>query len=164
MLLITHDMEEAFVLTDRIHLIIGGKIRQEGPPAELWENPADRESARYLGFRNLFRVLSCDRENCRVRLEGFPGDLTVARENWPEAAPRWCAIRAENLRFAQSGEPVPNRLLLRAEHRQGPGTDYWDLYDDAGNLLLEMKGGAETSIGTKERTVTLPPEKLRLFS
>ena len=164
MLLITHDMEEAFALADRIHLIIGGKIRQEGPPAELWNRPADLESARYLGFRNIFRVLSYDRNTLRIRPEGFPENLIVARENWPETAPKWCAIRAEHLCFSPTGESAPNRLTLRAEHRQGPGVDYWDLYDAQGNLLLEMKGTQEDSPKTQQRTVTLPPEHLLLFS
>ncbi len=164
MLLITHDMEEAFALADRIHLIIDGKIRQEGTPAELWEDPADRESARYLGFRNIFRIQSFDRDSLRVRPEGFPEELIVARENWPERAPKWCAIRAENLRFVQPEENVPNRLTLRAVHRSGPGVDYWDLYDAEEKLLLEMKGkAAEESIHTKKCAVVLPPEKLLLF-
>ncbi|WP_292657485.1 ABC transporter ATP-binding protein [Nitratifractor sp.] len=163
MLLITHDMEEAFALADRIHLIIGGKIRQEGTPAELWEHPADLESARYLGLRNLFRIQSFDRDSLRIRLEGFPQELIVARENWPVTAPKWCAIRAENLRFVQPEENVPNRLTLRAVHRSGPGVDYWNLYDADGKLLLEMKGVAEDSPETQQRTVILPPKHLLLF-
>ncbi len=163
MLLITHDMEEAFALADRIHLIIDGKICQEGTPAELWEHPADRESARYLGFRNIFRIQSFDRDSLRIRLEGFPEELIVTRENWPERAPKWCAIRAEHLHFLPTGDTTPNRLTVRAKHRRGPGVDYWDLYDAKGNLLLEIKGVAEDSPETQQRTVILPPKHLLLF-
>jgi osmoprotectant transport system ATP-binding protein len=40
-LLVTHDVSEAFRLADRIALLDAGRIRQIGTPADLRDNPAD---------------------------------------------------------------------------------------------------------------------------
>jgi osmoprotectant transport system ATP-binding protein len=41
LVLVTHDLAEAFRLADRIAVMRGGKVLQIGPPAELSERPAD---------------------------------------------------------------------------------------------------------------------------
>ena len=41
LVLVTHDLTEAFRLADRIAVMRGGKVLQIGPPSELAERPAD---------------------------------------------------------------------------------------------------------------------------
>lgn len=53
-LIVTHDQEEATVMADRIALILGGRLRQQGPPDALWQRPADAEVAAFFGARNLY--------------------------------------------------------------------------------------------------------------
>ncbi|TWP48581.1 ABC transporter ATP-binding protein [Lentzea tibetensis] len=48
-LVVTHDHDEAFTLADRVAIMRKGKIRQVGPPAEVWREPADVETAKFLG-------------------------------------------------------------------------------------------------------------------
>lgn len=48
-LLVTHDQEEAFTLADRVAVLDGGEIRQEGVVRRVWRQPADEEVARFLG-------------------------------------------------------------------------------------------------------------------
>ena len=55
--LVTHDHEEAFAVADRMAVMRGGRIVQEGPIAEVWRQPADAETALFLGYA---RVLSGD--------------------------------------------------------------------------------------------------------
>ena len=50
--LVTHDREEAFLLADRVVLLLGGRVVQAGPPEELARNPRTREAARFLGETN----------------------------------------------------------------------------------------------------------------
>ena len=52
-LLVTHDRAEAAELGERVALLLDGRIRQEGPPRELFERPADREVARFFGLQLL---------------------------------------------------------------------------------------------------------------
>jgi thiamine transport system ATP-binding protein len=48
-LVVTHDHDEAFTLADRVALMRAGRIRQVGPPDEVWRRPADDEVAGFLG-------------------------------------------------------------------------------------------------------------------
>ena len=46
---VTHDQEEAMSLADRIVVMEGGRIRQVGTPAEVYDHPADLFVARFVG-------------------------------------------------------------------------------------------------------------------
>ena len=49
MLYVTHDQVEAMTMADRVVLMRGGRIEQDGTPAELYERPASMFSARFIG-------------------------------------------------------------------------------------------------------------------
>jgi ABC-type Fe3+/spermidine/putrescine transport system ATPase subunit len=52
-LYVTHDLEEAFALADRIVLMNAGQIEQIGTPQELYGQPTSRFAASFLGLTNL---------------------------------------------------------------------------------------------------------------
>jgi ABC-type sugar transport system ATPase subunit len=49
MIYVTHDQVEAMTLADRIVILNGGRVEQEGAPLELYEKPANRFVAGFLG-------------------------------------------------------------------------------------------------------------------
>lgn len=53
MLYVTHDQDEALTMSDRIVLMNGGKIEQQGQPDELYFKPATTFSAEFIGNSNL---------------------------------------------------------------------------------------------------------------
>ena len=59
-ILVTHDLEEALMLADRLCLLHGGSILQTGAPLDVLHRPASVEAARLVGQRNIFpgRVVS----------------------------------------------------------------------------------------------------------
>jgi thiamine transport system ATP-binding protein len=54
-LMVTHDHEEAFTVADRMAVMRDGRVVQEGPIAEVWREPADPETALFLGYARVFR-------------------------------------------------------------------------------------------------------------
>jgi putative spermidine/putrescine transport system ATP-binding protein len=66
--MVTHDQEEAFVTSDRVGVMIGGRLRQYDEPEKLFLHPADLETARFLGPVN---TVGRDVANL-LEVEGLP--------------------------------------------------------------------------------------------
>ncbi len=56
---VTHDQEEALTLSDRIAVFNQGKVFQVGAPKELYERPANRFVADFIGINNLIDGTAC---------------------------------------------------------------------------------------------------------
>ena len=52
-LYVTHDQEEAIVMSDRLAVMSNGKIEQVGPPNEVYDSPATEFVAGFLGASNM---------------------------------------------------------------------------------------------------------------
>ena len=50
---VTHDQEEALTMADRIGVMAGGELLQVGTPEEIYEHPANRFVANFIGQTNL---------------------------------------------------------------------------------------------------------------
>jgi iron(III) transport system ATP-binding protein len=51
-LFVTHDQEEAFAIGDQVAVMIDGVIEQQGTPADIYETPATRNVAAFVGDAN----------------------------------------------------------------------------------------------------------------
>ena len=51
-IIVTHDQEEALVMADRMAILKDGKLLQAGAPEEIYEEPADRFVANFIGIMN----------------------------------------------------------------------------------------------------------------
>ena len=77
-LFVTHDQEEALSMSDRIAVMRAGVIQQIGPPRDIYENPANRFVARFVGESNLLDATVLARpgaDRIEVRLGGQPFSL-----------------------------------------------------------------------------------------
>jgi ABC-type Fe3+/spermidine/putrescine transport system ATPase subunit len=52
---VTHDQNEAMVMSDRVLLLRDGRVQQFGTPADLYRAPANAFVARFMGAANLIR-------------------------------------------------------------------------------------------------------------
>ena len=55
-LLVTHDHEEAFALADRLAVMRAGRVVQSGGIDEVWREPADEQTALFLGYARVLRA------------------------------------------------------------------------------------------------------------
>ena len=53
---VTHDQEEAMVMSDRIALLRAGELEQVAPPDEIYGRPATSYTAQFIGHTNLLRA------------------------------------------------------------------------------------------------------------
>ncbi len=66
---VTHDQKEALSIADRIAVMKNGRIAQVGTPAELYQKPANRFVAEFIGQTNLFEGRVLEQERGLVRLQ-----------------------------------------------------------------------------------------------
>jgi ABC-type Fe3+/spermidine/putrescine transport system ATPase subunit len=81
--LVTHEQEEAFHLGDRVAVLHGGVLHQVGSPEELYEHPATRFVAGFVGRASAFTgTFETDGGGARVRFAGNIANI-VANTAWP---------------------------------------------------------------------------------
>ena len=86
--LVTHDLDEARMLADRMVLLHHGVSLQSGPPDEVLTRPANAAIARLVGLGNLFQgVVGAPNSDGKFGLEWLNRRLEVARNPDPGFAP-----------------------------------------------------------------------------
>ena len=63
---VTHDLEEAMALGDRICVMLDHRVRQVAPPEELFRRPSDPDVAEFLGMWNILPVTAVRDHVCRI--------------------------------------------------------------------------------------------------
>ena len=108
MIYVTHDQVEAMTLGTRIVILNGGRIEQVGTPFELYERPANRFVAGFLGSprMNFFEATLAGQQNrgASVQLAGGARVLVAADVARAQAgAPVTLGVRPEHLQIARPG-------------------------------------------------------------
>ncbi|MGH7518050.1 MAG: ABC transporter ATP-binding protein [Gemmatimonadales bacterium] len=100
LVLVTHDLDEAGLLADRIGVLLDGRLAQVAPPAELFARPATLAVARFLGIPNLVPgvVLADGRFECML------GTLSLHRvDPRPQPGPGVVVFRPRAARIRSDG-------------------------------------------------------------
>jgi spermidine/putrescine ABC transporter ATP-binding subunit len=96
---VTHDQEEALTLSDRIAVFNAGRVFQIGPPRELYERPANRFVADFIGINNLVdgTVRAIEGTLRNVRVETAVGEISAIYDERLHVGDRCViCIRPEN--------------------------------------------------------------------
>jgi len=124
-IIVTHDQEEAMTVASRIGVMDAGRLEQVASPRELYEAPASRWIAEFIGDVNLFDGEVKSRENNRITVSTRDaGDLVVAEPRNPITKTTVSvAIRPEKLKLSRRG-PVSDAANAHAINRlEGVVTD-----------------------------------------
>ncbi|NGN40343.1 ABC transporter ATP-binding protein [Mesorhizobium sp. CGMCC 1.15528] len=82
---VTHDQEEAMTMADRIAILDKGEVMQVATPTEVYEAPASRFVAGFVGNVNMFEGKVASRDAGSARISGGNG-LTIKTENAGDAS------------------------------------------------------------------------------
>ncbi|MGA8260860.1 MAG: ABC transporter ATP-binding protein [Arenicellales bacterium] len=173
-LYVTHDQEEAMVMSDRLAVMSGGRIQQVGPPNVVYDNPATEFVAGFLGASNLIpgEVVERGGEVASVRLDdGTVVRLTTKRlgDRGPQVK---VGVRPEKIQVLPATEPVAdhwNRLdgvvgvdaYIGVSHQyavEGPGGRTFSVYaQNLGERALPHRGDRVHLVWHPEHTFVVEP-------
>ena len=156
---VTHDQDEALVLSDRIAVFNDGRIEQVGMPADLYEHPNSLFVAQFLGESSLFRgTLGGGRVDFNGRcLEATRGEL-------PDARDVAVVVRPERVSLHPDGPPpssvnaVPGRVVQHIYFGNSRKVEV-RLDDGASVLVRESASAALTPVHADDQVwLTFRPE------
>jgi spermidine/putrescine transport system ATP-binding protein len=100
---VTHDQEEALTMSDRIAVMSEGRVRQVDDPRAIYDRPADRFVAGFIGESNFLRADVVGRAGTRAILRLAAGAMVEAESDAPAASAVTVAARPEQLEPAEPG-------------------------------------------------------------
>ena len=108
-LCVTHDQGEALAMSDRILLLNGGKIEQQGTPQQMYSEPATLFTADFMGSNNRLAGRIVEVQNGSALLEGAGWKLWGAAKAGAKSGTTGVGmIRLERIRIAEG--PGDNRI------------------------------------------------------
>ena len=167
-LYVTHDQAEAMGLSDRVVVMHAGRILQIGPPEEIYQRPANRTVATFLGAPNLLeaRVAACDNAaNSRYRLT-LEGDTwrgqCLAGERFAVGEAALLVLRPESLALTRPGTAASDGQIIwagRIANSVFRGARR-SLFVDTGSRQLVVEAPAEPAvdIGSSVTLLATPAE------
>jgi multiple sugar transport system ATP-binding protein len=166
---VTHDQVEAMTLGDRVVVMKDGVVQQVGEPLELYNEPANRFVAGFLGSPSM--------NFATVRVSQQNGAIWAANEGIQIKPPPQCAdrlgryigqevtlgIRPEDLRVASPADPPELGFDVVVEVVEKLGSE----------ILLDVAVGSDTMVASVEPSVranvhdrmrlALNPERMHFF-
>jgi len=161
-LFITHDQEEALILSDRIAVMSAGRIRQVGRPEEIYERPENGFVADFVGESNILAgaVVAADESGVELELEGGRRIRAGRHEAARPGARLRCLVRPERIAPGTEGA---NRFSGRVVETVYVGTSYkYRLRTEEGLELLVAApvrgGGGGARPGEAMRVAVAPAD------
>ncbi|MBL6615861.1 MAG: sn-glycerol-3-phosphate ABC transporter ATP-binding protein UgpC [Reyranella sp.] len=166
---VTHDQVEAMTLGDRVVVMKDGVVQQVGEPLELYNTPANRFVAGFIGSPAMnFADVTLSGGNGRLWAEapglkiGVPEPI-AARVNGHAGSKATLGIRPEDLRVAGPADPAELCFEVEVEVIEQLGSE----------ILLDTRAGTSTFVASVDPTLrtrvherlklAINPDRLHLF-
>jgi ABC-type sulfate/molybdate transport systems ATPase subunit len=174
-ILVTHNLQEAYLMAKRIAVLDGGRILQAGPRDEVLQHPKTRRVAEHVGVTNVFRGTVTDDGTGTPAIAWHDQRLTVngplpavgtsvefcirpedVRLVWPErAAERMNVLRGYLAAELERG--VDFLLRFRPEGQAAAAGEIEIHCSEHLHYLMKLRPGTQV-------WVALPPEKLHVLA
>jgi spermidine/putrescine transport system ATP-binding protein len=129
---VTHDQEEALVMSDRIAVMSQGKVEQIGYPEDIYERPTSRFVAGFIGTSNIIEAAVTDRAGEFLVVASAPGNRLLV------PPPARAIANGETIAFTVR----PEKLSIQAE--SAPVAD--NLCTVAGTVVDVVYQGVSTQL------------------
>lgn len=171
-LYVTHDLEEAMTMADKVAVMEKGSILQCAPPRELWLRPACIEVPRFLGSGPCLPVLRFEKTPLGRVAVTEAGRFGIPQDRLKSAVPRLPEESSKTEEALQSYlyfERTAAKPLSKAEAASIRKQDGGGLFaaqclktDFAGDLVncVLMTGSQQISLHFSPETAPVPGEKL----
>ncbi len=143
---VTHDQDEAMTLASRIAVMSEGRIAQVGTPGEVYEFPANRYVAGFVGNINLIdgSVTNAGSGRLTLRCDALGAELSVLSDEALAAGSAACiAVRPEKITISREPPQSQDRNVLK-------GT-VWDLayFGDQSLYRVRLQSGAVLQVSAQ---------------
>jgi multiple sugar transport system ATP-binding protein len=156
---VTHDQVEAMTLGDRVVVMKDGLIQQVGEPLELYNHPANKYVAGFIGSP----AMNFADVTITAVGDGLVAENNAMRIAVPEAMrarlaphagkPATLGIRPEDLRMANGSDPSDQTFEAIVEVAEQLGSE----------IILDLTAGNSSMVASVEPTVKVKPQqKVRL--
>ncbi len=163
---VTHDQEEAMTMSDRIAILAEGVLQQVGAPEEVYERPANRFVADFIGSPSM-NFLDVTLQDRTLVGSGFEYDVSdsfvsTLRENASQND-FILGIRPENIKIANADDATGATMSATVNVREPVGSDNF-LYISLGDEDATMRVPGDQKI-EQGRTIEIAVQEsdLHLF-
>ena len=137
-ILITHDQEECFSISDKVAIMYKGKIKQYDTPENIYSSPHSIFVADFVGFKNLLDVTKIGKGLYRL-----DNGKEVRAEDVDKAIK--IAIRPQNIVIAQKGEAL---IQGHIKVRTYLGDSYqYEVDSELGDITVNTSAGIALNAG-----------------
>jgi ABC-type Fe3+/spermidine/putrescine transport system ATPase subunit len=159
--LVTHEQEEAFHLGDRVAVLHGGVLHQVGSPEDLYERPATRFVATFVGRASVLPgVLETD-DTVAIGLVRWPAARSPEAEGLSAGAEVDLVVRPESLALVAGNDPQALAGTVIERRFSGSQTFYHVAFAAGGEL--EVLGASDAAaVGGEVRVAPAAPAIAKL--
>ena len=152
---VTHDQEEAMIMSDTIGIMNDGRLEQLGAPEQIYSNPYSMFVAQFVGECNIFKGRIRQAQQDVVELEDTRGQVFKLKKGRLESAnpvgrPANLVVRPEDIQVAETANNCVNRIQGRVREKLYTGSIV--------RLVVEVEG--EEIIVDAHKGVSVSPPDL----
>ncbi|SJZ57999.1 multiple sugar transport system ATP-binding protein [Enhydrobacter aerosaccus] len=159
---VTHDQGEALAISDRIAVMLGGRVAQFDTPAEIYRNPVSLEVARFVGTPTINCFEGIVDAQGRVHTGSFLFDTRLAA---PAGDTVTVAVRPEHVRLGPARElSGPVLRVVRVEDHGHDGLVHLGRGDSLAPALIARSGQSTSLRSGDEARVAIAAEEALFFT
>ncbi|MGP6089949.1 ABC transporter ATP-binding protein [Antarctobacter jejuensis] len=166
MIYVTHDQIEAMTLADRIAIMRGGLILQLASPNEIYNNPANKYVAEFIGSPSMNFLEGVIDTSGAPTFTCASGDFALQGYgflNGPVGGPAWLGIRPEHIATGEAAAASPIQLNATVRLVEPLGSDTLVRVKVADQLFWVRVDGQSTISDGDEILIGFSPERVNLF-